>query len=428
MSTPGPRPAQRVSLDRLSVVALRVGIIGLVGYGALLVWGKLQFILLPFFVAVLLAALLMPVAAFLHAKLRFPRFLSAITTVLLLVGGVGGLIALVAPDIVAQIEDISRQVERGIRELPNVLHDLGVKDADIQKYTEDATKKLQDSLGAIGGQLGSGVITAAQGVVNVAASVFLAVMMLIYLLIDGTGFWRGFLRFAPAERRVAWHDGGRRAWTAITQYVRSQVLVAVIDGVGVAVGLTIIAVPLAIPLGILTFVLAFIPYVGAIVAGLAAVLVALSTNGIEGALGASAVALIVQQIEGNVLYPMLIGRSVRLHPMTVLLGVGAGSALLGIVGAFLATPVIAGVAAAAGWLADDEVLAGPEPEEIAPPEEDPLGSPSDAVDPPEDEPPDGDGDGGGGGGPEGEPVGPGADGAPHDDAGPPEAAGSAARA
>lgn len=393
MSSDAPPPSQRVSLERLSLVALRVGVIGVVGYGLLLVWGKLQFILLPFFVAVLLAALLMPVAAYLHTKLRFPRFLSAIVTVLLLIGAVVGLLTLVAPDIVKQAEDISDQVEQGIKELPNVLHDLGVKDEDIQKYTEDLTQKLQDSLGQIGGQLGTGVISAAQGVVNVAASVFLAVMMLIYLLIDGTGFWRGFLRFAPADRRRSWHDGGRRAWTAIGQYVRSQVLVAAIDGVGVAVGLTIIGVPLAIPLGILTFVLAFIPYVGAIIAGLAAVLVALSTNGVEGAIGAFVVALIVQQIEGNVLYPLLIGRSVRLHPMTVLLGVGAGSALLGIVGAFLATPVIAGVAAAAGWLEEDEELAGPEPEEIAPPEDDPLGTPSDAIHPPEDDPGDSGGDG-----------------------------------
>jgi len=379
VSTEGPAPAQRVSLERLSLTALRLGVIGVVGYGLLLVWGKLQFILLPFFIAVLLAALLTPLAAFLHQKLRFPRFLSAIVTVLLLIAVVTGLITIVAPDIVRQGEDVVDQVEAGIKQLPDVLHDLGLKDDDIQQYTEDLSKKLQDSLGAIGGQLGSGVITAAQGVANVAASAFLAVMMLIYLLIDGTGFWRGFLRFAPADRRVEWHDGGRRAWTALTQYVRSQVLVAVIDGVGIAVGLTIIGVPLAIPLGILTFVLAFIPYVGAIVAGLAAMLVALSTNGIEGALGAFVVALIVQQVEGNVLYPLLIGRSVRLHPMTVLLGVGAGSALLGLAGAFLATPVIAGVAAAAGWLEEDEELDGPVPEEIAPPEEDPLGSPGDAL-------------------------------------------------
>jgi predicted PurR-regulated permease PerM len=389
VSSDGPAPAQRVSLERLSQNALRIGIVGVVGYGLLLVWSRLQFILLPFFVAVLLAALLMPVAAFLHTRLRFPRFLSAIATVALLITVVVGLLTFVAPDIVNQAEDISKQVEKGIKELPNALHDLGVKDADIQKYSEDLTTKFQDSLGEIGGQLGTGVISAAQGVVNVAASVFLAVMMLIYLLIDGTGFWRGFLRFAPADSRRSWHDGGRRAWTAVTQYVRSQVLVAAIDGIGVAIGLTILGIPLAVPLGILTFVVAFIPYVGAIIAGLAAVLVALSTNGIEGAIGAFAVALIVQQIEGNILYPLLIGRSVRLHPMTVLLGVGAGSALLGIVGAFLATPVNAGVAAAAGWLEDDEELAGPVPEEIAPPEEDPLGVPSDAVDVhgSEDEPP-----------------------------------------
>ncbi|MDO9409899.1 AI-2E family transporter [Patulibacter sp.] len=384
MSSAGPRipppvtPEHRqgrVSLERLSLNALRVGVIGVVGYGLLLVWSRLQFILLPFFVAVLLAALVMPVAAFLHAKLRLPRVFAAIVTVLLLIAIVTGLVTVVAPDIVKQAEDIGNQVEEGIRQLPDVLHDLGVKDEDIQRYSKDLTDKLQDSLGAIGGQLGTGVISAAQGVVNVAASVFLAVMMLIYLLIDGTGFWRGFLRFAPAESRVSWHDGGRRAWTAITQFVRSQVVVAVIDGVGIAIGLSILGIPLAIPLGILTFVLAFIPYVGAIVAGLAAMLVALSTNGIEGAVGAFVVALVVQQIEGNVLYPLLIGRSVRLHPLTVLLGVGAGSALLGIVGAFLATPVIAGVAAAAGWLEDDEELDGPEPEEIAPPEADPLGSP-----------------------------------------------------
>jgi predicted PurR-regulated permease PerM len=371
-----------VSLERLSVNALRLGIIGVVGYGFLLVWGKLQFILLPFFVAVLLAALLTPVAAWLHTKLRFPRFLAAITTVILLVVIVVGLLVLVAPDIVGQAEDISKQAEKGIKALPDALHDLGLKDQDIQRYTKDLTGKLQDSLGKIGSQLGTGVISAAQGVVNVAASIFLAVIMLIYLLIDGTGFWRGFLRFSPADSRVAWHDGGRRAWTAVTMYVRSQVIVAVIDGVGIAVGLTIIGVPLAVPLGVLTFVVAFIPYVGAIIAGIAAILVALSTEGVSGAIGALVVALLVQQIEGNILQPILIGRSVRLHPMTVLLGVGAGSALLGIVGAFLATPVIAGVAAAAGWLEEDEELDGPVPEVIAPPEEDPLGNPSDAIDTP----------------------------------------------
>jgi predicted PurR-regulated permease PerM len=384
VATNGPGPAQRVSLEGLSLVALRVGIIGLVGYGLLLVWGKLSFILLPFFVAVLLAALLTPVAVVFHDRLRLPRVLSAILTVVLTIALVAGILTLVTPDIVKQAEDIVSQVEAGVEQLPDLLHDLGVKDSDVQSFTKEASAKLQDSLGSIGGKLSTGVITAAQGVANVAASIFLALVMLIYLLVDGTGFWRGFLRFSPADRRVAWHEGGTRAWTALTHYIRSQVLVAIIDGIGIGLGLWILGIPLALPIGVLTFVLAFIPYVGAIVAGLVAMLVALSTDGLGGLLGALVVTILVQQIEGNILYPLLIGRSVKLHPMTVLLGVGAGSALLGITGAFLSTPVIAAVSAGAGWLEDDEELDGPEPEEIAPPEEDPLGNPSDAVDAPGD--------------------------------------------
>jgi predicted PurR-regulated permease PerM len=380
----GPAPAQRVSLEGLSLVALRVGIIGLVGYGLLLVWGKLSFILLPFFVAVLLAALLTPVAVVLHDRLRIPRVPSAILTVVATIALVAGILTLVTPDIVKQAEDIVSQVEAGVEQLPDLLHDIGLKDSDVQSFTKEASGKLQDSLGSIGGKLSTGVITAAQGVANVAASIFLALVMLIYLLVDGTGFWRGFLRFSPADRRVAWHEGGARAWTALTHYIRSQVLVALIDGIGIGLGLWILGIPLALPIGVLTFVLAFIPYVGAIVAGLVAMLVALSTDGLGGLLGALVVTILVQQIEGNILYPLLIGRSVKLHPLTVLLGVGAGSALLGISGAFLATPVIAAVSAGAGWLEDDEALDGPEPEEIAPPEDDPLGNPSDAVDAPGD--------------------------------------------
>ena len=135
-----------------------------------------------------------------------------------------------------------------------------------------------------------------------------------------------------------------------THFVRSQVLVAFIDGVGIGVGLWILGVPLALPLGVLTFVLAFLPYIGAVLGGIAAALVALATEGVDAMLGAIVLTLIVQQIEGNVLYPLLIGRSVSLHPLTVVLGVGAGAALLGLAGSFLATPVIAAVGAAAGWI------------------------------------------------------------------------------
>lgn len=145
-----------------------------------------------------------------------------------------------------------------------------------------------------------------------------------------------------------------------------------IDGIGVTVGLLLLGIPMAIPLGVLTFLLAFVPYIGAIIAGLAAMLVALASNGLGGLLGALAVSVVVQQLEGNVLYPLLIGKTVRLHAITILLAVGVGTALLGFVGAFLATPLIAAVAAAAGWLSEEERTAGPDPEDLMPPRDDPL--------------------------------------------------------
>lgn len=355
-----PQPGPRVPLDRLSVTAMRIGIVGLVGYGLLLVWGQLSFILLPFAIAVLLSALLTPVTNALDERLRLPRALASILTVVLTIAFVAGLLTWVMPDIVRQAEDLVEQIERGINQIPELLHDVGVKDSDIQSFTTTLSEKLQDSLGSIGGSLSSGVLSAAQGVVSVAASLFLALMMLIYLLFDGSGFWRGALRFAPEGRRREWADAGTRAWEALTSFVRSQVLVAAIDGVGIGLGLWILGIPMALPIAVLTFILAFIPYLGAILAGAAAMLVGLSANGLEGMLGALAVAIVVQQVESNVLYPLLIGHSVKLHPLTVLLGVGAGSALLGITGAFLATPVIAGVAAAAGWLDEDDEKDAPD--------------------------------------------------------------------
>lgn len=348
------QPDPRVPLDRLSIIALRIGIVGVVGYGLLLVWRELSFILLPFFVAVLLSALLAPLTTLLDQRLRLPRSLASILTVVLTIAFVAGLLTWVTPDIVRQAEDLAKQIESGINQIPELLHDVGVKDSDIQEITTNATERLQDSIGTIGTSLSTGVISAAAGVVSVVAGIFLTLMMLIYLLWDGNGFWRGMVRFAPAGRRQAWHDGGTRAWEALTTFVRSQVLVAAIDGIGIGVGLWILGIPMALPIGVLTFILAFIPYIGAILAGAAAMLVGLSANGLEGMLGALAVTIIVQQVESNVLYPLLIGHSVKLHPLTVLLGVGGGSALLGITGAFLATPVIAAVAAAAGWLEEDD--------------------------------------------------------------------------
>lgn len=339
-----------MNLEQLSTTSLRLLLVGLAGYGLLLVWGPLQSILLPFLVAILLATLLAPVVTAANRRLRVPRGLGAILAVLVLLVAVLGLIAVVIPDIISQAEEIEAQVERGVEQLPGTLRDLGLGDEQIQQLTATVLDRLQSSVGAIASRLSSGALTAAAGVASLASATFLAIVMLIYMLSDGDGFWRGLVRFAPRERRAAWDAAGRRAWVSLTHFVRSQVLVAFIDGVGIGVGLWILGVPLALPLGILTFVLAFLPYIGAVLGGIVAALVALATQGLDAMLGTIVLTLIVQQVEGNILFPLLIGRSVSLHPLTVVLGVGAGGALLGIAGSFLATPVIAAVGAAAGWI------------------------------------------------------------------------------
>jgi putative heme transporter len=142
----------------------------------------------------------------------------------------------------------------------------------------------------------------------------------------------------------------RRASTAISGYLRGVATVGFVDGFFIGIGLLLLGVPLAIPLAFLTFVGAFLPLVGAFVAGLLAALVALVSKGLLTALAVVAITIAVQQLEGHVLAPLVLGRAVKLHPIVILLALGAGSILGGIAGAFLSVPVAATVAAVAGYL------------------------------------------------------------------------------
>lgn len=347
---PPNRPRPESTLDTLSRTIVQVAIVLGGIYFATRVYDQLSAILLPLIIAVLVCALVAPVTYFLRHKLHLPAAIAAILTVVGLLAIIVGLLFLVIPGIASEFSDIEDQVVQGVNQIPQLLRDAGLSDKDVSNLTDNAVDRLRDSVGAIGSAVSSGALSAATGLTNVATVVVLAIITCIYLLTDGAGFWRGIVRFAPPSKRRDMDAAGRRAWDALGSFVRSQVLVAMIDGIGIGIGLWIIGVPLALPIGVLTFIVAFLPYIGAIVAGLVAILVALATKGVDAAIGALVITIIVQQLEGNVLYPLLIGRSIRLHPITVLLGVGAGGALLGITGTFLATPLIASIAAAAGWL------------------------------------------------------------------------------
>jgi predicted PurR-regulated permease PerM len=152
------------------------------------------------------------------------------------------------------------------------------------------------------------------------------------------------VRLFPRGVRARVDEAGRMSWSVLGAYVRGQALVATVDAVFIGVGLAIIGLPLVLPLAVLIFVAAFVPIVGAFGAGAAAVLIALVSHGAGAALAVLALNLVVQQLEGNVLYPVIMGRTIELHPVATLLAVGAGGVLAGIIGALVAVPLTAVVA------------------------------------------------------------------------------------
>ena len=179
-------------------------------------------------------------------------------------------------------------------------------------------------------------VTSAAGAL---ASLVLIAFLSFFLVKDGRRLWRYVVDLLPEPRRDTVDAVGERAWTVLTAYTRGVVFVATVDAVLIGAALLLVGVPLALPLIVLTWLAAFFPIVGAVTAGAAAVLVALVANGPTAALIVLAAIVLVQQVEGNVLYPVVVGPRLRLHPIVVLLAVALGGTLAGISGAFLAVPV-----------------------------------------------------------------------------------------
>lgn len=347
------RPA--LVLERHAALAIRVLLIGLLAAGAIYAFRALQSIVLPLLFALFLTALLAPVVDRLAEHMRRGFAVALVIAAFLLF--IFGTLAYVIPALVGQASDAVQQVQGGLDKLPDVARQFGLNAKETQDLVSSLAQRLRENLGSISTAVSSSALTIATATISVAFGAFLTFVLLVYLLIDGRGFWSGGVRLLDADRRAGVTDASMRAWNALVVFTRSQVVVALIDAVGIAIGLFLFGVPLVLPLGVLTFILSFIPYIGATISGLLVALVALSTQGLGAMIGVLGVAIVVQLIEGNLIYPLLVGRNLRLHPITVLLAVGVGSAALGILGAFFATPFLATVAAAAGLLPDFEIPA-----------------------------------------------------------------------
>jgi putative heme transporter len=336
----------------------------LVVAGTVLVWmliGALWSIVMPTLLAVILATMLWPPTAWLRRH-RFPPALAATTVLLAGIVVLAGLITLITTSVVGSVPEITASATSGIQAIQQWLSGppLNLAQSQLDAALQTATAQLQQSVSAITASVLTGVGSVASGVITALLTLVLAFLFVK----DGP-------RFLPWLRSVAGEGAGghmaevlRRIWNTLGDFIRVQALVALVDGVLIGVGLVVLGVPLAIPLAVLTFLGGFVPIVGALVAGALSVLVALVSNGFTTALIVLVIIVLVQQLEGNVLQPVLQGRSLRLHAAVVLLAVTAGSTLYGIAGAFLSVPVVAAAAVVTRYLGeriDARAAGGPAP-------------------------------------------------------------------
>ena len=327
----------------VSAVTLRVAIVvgGIVALGLLA--NRMMVVVLPVIVALLLATLLAPLAGWLQRH-HLPEALSAFLAVGLAFVVFLGLWGLVIPPFVSQVPDVIDNVQQGAGQVAEVTEPLGVTPKDVQGGIQRAREQLQ------GGQVAGTVLTGALLIAQWAAAIVLVLVLTFFFVKDGDDLFAWMLSLFGEERRAVLSAVGERAWSALAAYVQGVFIVATLDAVLIGIALLIVGVPIALPLIVLTFIAAFFPIVGSVTAGIAAVLVALVSNGVAAAAIILVVIIAVQQLEGNVFYPIVVGRRLRLHAVAILLALAAGGVLAGVAGAFLAIPVAAVVSAVLDYL------------------------------------------------------------------------------
>ncbi len=333
--TPGGPTGSPIWLRSFSDIAWRLlvvaGLLILLGLAA----ARLRLIFLPLLAAIILATALLPAKRALRRR-GWPNTLATIVVV----GGAAVALAAVgagaAATVAADFNELNIDIENGFSRLAEGIADsLGIPQERIDSAIDDVIEAARGNAGTLAGGLFSGVLVLAE----VVAGGALMLVLLFMIVKDAEQMQRAIARRLQRGSRRGFLALSSSIWTTLGGYFRGVLAVALIDGVLIGIGLAIIGVPFALALAVLTFFGAFIPVIGAILAGVAAVLVALATEGVGAAIGVGVLALAVQQIEGNVLAPMILGRAVSLHPAVILIAVAVGGALWGILGAFVAVPV-----------------------------------------------------------------------------------------
>ncbi|GAA1164587.1 AI-2E family transporter [Nocardioides aquiterrae] len=304
---------------------------------------------IPVAIALLISALVIPLVDGLH-RLGLPRGLSALLVVVVVLAFIGALLTFAGQQVATGAQDLADQASAGLGEIKDWLKTgpLHASDSQINDYIQRA----QDGLKNTGKHVDLGNLTeVGTALGHVLAGFFIVLFSTYFFLADGERIWAWAVRLAPRGARPHVDSSGRVAWISLTQFVRATVIVAAVDAIGIMIGAAVLGVPFVLAIGVLVFLGAFVPMVGATIAGTVAILVALVAQGPFTALLMLAVVIGVQQLEGHVLQPFLMGRWVSLHPLGVIIAIGCGVIVAGIAGALVAVPLAAALNAVVQHLA-----------------------------------------------------------------------------
>jgi predicted PurR-regulated permease PerM len=300
---------------------------------------EFKVLVVPVLVALLVVALIRPLAEFGTRRLGLPRALASILTLLFVLLVLASLVTLVGQQVATGFPDLQKRSGQGLADVRDWLVNgpLHVTGAQIDSWIDQA----QSSMSANSSRLLTGALGVASTAADVGSGLFIALFSIFFFLATGDEIWGFVVRLFPRGARPRVEGAAVHAWATLTAYVRATVIVAAVDAIGIGLGAAILGVPLAVPIAVLVFLGAFVPIVGALVTGIVAVLVALVSEGFVVAVIMLAVVIAVQQLEAHVLQPFLLGRAVEVHPLAVILGIGAGVLIAGIVGALFAVPLVA---------------------------------------------------------------------------------------
>ena len=299
---------------------------------------RLELIVVPIALALMLTALMIPAVDFLDRR-GAPRGGAVALVLLTGIAIVGGLLTFVVSQFVTGLPGLVEQVTQSIETTRTWLIEgpAHLSKDQITNAGNSAIEAIRNNQA----KLTSGALSTAATVTEIVTGALLVLFTLIFFLHGGRNIWQFVTKIFPTNVQERVRDAGRAGFHSLIGYVRATFLVALVDAVGIGTGLAIMGVPLALPLASLVFLGAFIPLVGAVIAGFLAVIVALLAKGFIYALITLALVIAVQQLEGHVLQPLVMGRAVSIHPLAVVLAIAAGGVLAGIVGALLAVPTVA---------------------------------------------------------------------------------------